>query len=70
MSKLRNFENQRAPIGPHRLSLEKKTVNFNSECKRKILNSAAFTSFFRVVWWNGGGKMVSKIENNPVLIKL
>ena len=35
-----------------------------------LTNSDPDNSFFRVVWWNGGGKIKSRIESNPVLIKL
>ena len=38
--------------------------------KRKFLTSAPSHSFFRIIWWNGGGKIVSRIESNPVLHKL
>ena len=35
-----------------------------------LTNSAPDNSLFCVVWWNGGGRIKSRIESNPGLIKL
>ena len=36
----------------------------------KFSNSHPCTSSLRIVWWNEGGKIISRIKNNPVLSKL
>ena len=42
----------------------------SSKSSDNFFNSGPSNTFSRVIWWNGGGKIVSRITSNPVLLNL